>query len=238
MKARNVSLLSNIGSPVFGQVINEFIKQGVKIDSVIFDDLVTPKEYIKVWNERTAGNFPVLPMSDFEGLNIPCFFVKNHSSAKTVKLVKSGNIDLLINAGTPRILKHNILSSPNIGVLNCHPGSLTRYRGCTAVEWAIFEDEKIVNTVHLMTEEIDQGPIVLESENYFSKGDSYSDIRSAVYRDGYKVLAQAVLHMMNTDKNWCEADYPKSGRSMDVIESDKMEIVYEKIRNNNYKYQL
>ena len=77
------------------------------------------------------------------------FFNKAYSDSEGVDKFYQ-KIDLLVNAGTPRILKSNLLKAPSIGVINCHPGILPDFRGCTCVEWAIYLDQPIGNTVHLI----------------------------------------------------------------------------------------
>ena len=58
---------------------------------------------------------------------VPFFFIKNHNSLENIELINKRGIDLLINCGTPRILKATVLKAPKIGVLNCHPGILPDY---------------------------------------------------------------------------------------------------------------
>ena len=82
---------------------------------------------------------------------IKSIFVSNHNNSSLVKLVKSKKIDLLISCSSPRIIKDELLSAPKIGILNCHPGLLPYYRGCNCVEWALYNNDKVGNTCHLMT---------------------------------------------------------------------------------------
>ena len=58
------------------------------------------------------------------------------------------------------IVKESLLKIPREGTLNCHPGLLPRYRGCTCLEWALYEDEPVGATCHFVTPEIDAGDIV------------------------------------------------------------------------------
>lgn len=53
--------------------------------------------------------------------------------------------------------------------MNCHPGLLPKFRECTCVEWAVYLDEEVGNTVHFMNEKIDEGPIIVQEALHFKK---------------------------------------------------------------------
>ena len=91
---------------------------------------------------------------------IPFYFVGNHNDDKTLRLINSLSVNVLLNAGTPRKLKPNIFDNVEHGCINVHPGLSPFYRGCSAVEWALFNDDKIGNTAHFMTEGYDEGNII------------------------------------------------------------------------------
>ena len=167
---------------------------------------------------------------------IPCYHFKNHSSTLTAEFVKDNEISILVNAGTPRILKPNLIKAPSIGVINCHPGILPYFRGCTSVEWAIYFDKPVGNTVHLMSEKIDEGPILSKEIINFSKSDSYSDIRVKVYRHGFDLLARSIKNFIQNP--YLNNNYKKNGDYYKVIDDDKMNKVIEKINSGRYKYQL
>jgi UDP-4-amino-4-deoxy-L-arabinose formyltransferase/UDP-glucuronic acid dehydrogenase (UDP-4-keto-hexauronic acid decarboxylating) len=49
------------------------------------------------------------------------------------------------------------------GVINAHPGDLPRYRGNACPNWAILNGEtEVVLTLHLMSDELDAGPVLLK----------------------------------------------------------------------------
>ena len=116
---------------------------------------------------------------------------------------------------------------------------LPDYRGCSAVEWAILNDDKVGNTAHFMTEEYDEGPII-ESEWYeFQKTATYQSIRIEVYRAGCTLAAKALR--LISDKNMKQSDAvkqnPSAGRFWKPIPDEKMDQVIQKVINKNYKYQ-
>ena len=162
MEKIKIALLSTQKTEILGHIINKFDDYKINIEAIIFDPKLPDKKHFQIWNERTNGEIPFISMDTFEKESIPCYFFQNHSSSITEKFVKEKNIDILVNAGTPRILKSNLINAPTIGIVNCHPGILPDFRGCTCVEWAIYLDKPVGNTVHIMTEKIDEGPIILK----------------------------------------------------------------------------
>lgn len=135
---------------------------------------------------------PAIPFATLVNQGIPFWNVNSHNSEETLNLVRKHGIDVLVNAGTPRILKKPLFDALSFGVINCHPGLLPEFRGCTCVEWAIFLDEPIGNTVHLMSEEIDTGPILFREPLKFRKTDRYTDIRTKVYLANCALVARTL----------------------------------------------
>lgn len=239
MKYRvKIGLLSTKNNPILGYTLRELINHSLKVDAIIMDSKGFSEKDETIFEERTTGRFPLIPLDNFEEQQIPVYYVKNHSSDISARLVRDLSIDILVNAGTARILKCNILNAPKIGVVNCHPGLLPKFRGCTCVEWAIYLDEQIGNTVHFMNEGIDEGPIIIQEALTFSKNDSYSDIRSKVFENSHRLLAKGIEKVIAENLNLNNLPPQSEGSYFGVIEKDKMEAVLSKIERRAYKYQL
>lgn len=146
--------------------------------------------------------------------------------------------DLILLAGSG-IVKSEALAIPAHGTLNCHPGSLPRYRGCTCVEWAIYEDEPVGATCHFVTEEIDAGDILLKKTMPVYAGDSYVDVRLRMF--GFQAdLAGTCVRQLLADFDgtlaraekfdWTKARYYKP------IPAELMKDVLEKIESRRYAF--
>jgi folate-dependent phosphoribosylglycinamide formyltransferase PurN len=85
--------------------------------------------------------------------------------------------DLVILAGAD-ILPRELLDIPRLGTLNPHYGLLPRYRGVNVAEWAIYHDDPVAVSVHLVDEGIDTGDIVLREPIFVEGGDTLRTIRS------------------------------------------------------------
>lgn len=232
-----VGLLTTVNGLMSGRIIQTLLKHEVTIDALVFDSKDVSQRDFDLHAERTGGRLPPIALHTFERHNIPCYFVEHHNSEAAVYLIKALKLDILINAGTPRILKRPILESTTIGVLNCHPGLLPNFRGCSCVEWAIFHDEQVGNSVHLMTEDVDEGDVLTTEPLSFPSQATYQDIRVAVYEAGFRLLANATHNLSSfvTDRT---AFKPQSeGRYFPPIDPDSMAEVLKKIRDGRYKYQ-
>lgn len=232
-----VGLLSALDYPMMGHIIRALLQRGVPIDAVILDAKGFGENAQKIHDERTAGRLPPVPVDDFEDERLPYYFVKTHSSVACAELVKTLDLDILVNAGTPRILTSLILTAPKIGVLSCHPGLIPQFRGCTNVEWAIFHDEPVANTVFYMGTEIDRGPIVLKEIVEIFKVDRYEDIRVRTQTAGFDVLARAIAAILRDYIRPSDLPMPDEGRYFSVIGAKEMSTVREKLIRGAYLYQ-
>lgn len=67
--------------------------------------------------------------------------------------------EIIICAGFMKLVPQNILNKKK--VINTHPSLLPRYRGIHSLAWAIINGESTLGfTVHIMNENIDDGPII------------------------------------------------------------------------------
>ena len=157
--------LSTIDQPLLPYYIFFAIKNHCEELFIICDSkLLSQKDKI-LWNKRVGNVFYSMfknkkTLFNIQKFKIPFYFVNNHNDKDCIDLINNLQIDCLFNAGTQRKLSSNILKSVKKGVINIHPGILPEYRGCTCVEWAILNDEKVGNTAHFMTEGYDEGPII------------------------------------------------------------------------------
>lgn len=201
----HISLLSTIDSPILGYIIEAFLRHGAPVHSILLDPTPYSAKNKGLFDQRTGNRMPPIPLATFEGHAIPFFFFSSHTSVACREYVTQNSIDILVNAGTPRILPAGVLESPRMGVLNCHPGLLPDYRGCSCVEWALWNNDPVGNTVHLMTAEIDRGPILRKEPITRNPHDTYQDIRIKAYLEGFDLLARTVKQLINGDMT--EADF-------------------------------
>ena len=138
--------------------------------------------------------------------------IKFLNSNETVDLIKKNKIKYLINCGAG-IFRKKIISVPNLIILNAHAGKLPYYRNMNVVEWAIFNREPVVGTIHRINSGIDTGPIWIEEELDINGSRHLKDAREKSFDLVAKMLGKAVVmnenglinqivHRPDLGKNW------------------------------------
>ena len=80
---------------------------------------------------------------------------------KTLHVLKKKNIDIICLAGFMKILSENFIKSFSKPILNIHPSLLPSFRGLNTFQRALNAGCLIHGaTVHQITKEVDQGPIL------------------------------------------------------------------------------
>jgi methionyl-tRNA formyltransferase len=93
--------------------------------------------------------------------NIPVFYCRNVNDEACRNFIAQLNPDLLISAYFSQILKKDIISLPQKGVLNIHPGWLPAYKGAMAYFWVLKNgSDRGGVTVHWIDEGIDTGKVL------------------------------------------------------------------------------
>jgi methionyl-tRNA formyltransferase len=229
-----IVVLGRHGLPMTAHVVQSLITRELQIAAVIFDAKPSTDKDKRIWNERTDGRIVHFDV-DFKRHGIETIDVESHNDAGTASLIRHLGTKLLVNGGSPRILKSAILEAPTIGALNVHPGLLPQFRGATCVEWAIYLDEPIGNTVHFMTQGIDEGPIVAQEQIPVKTGDSYIDVRVAIYLGGFDLLGRAARQVIVEDIRPEKLSRQGEGRYFRPIDQDKMADVLRKLLHGQYR---
>tara|TARA_B100000029_G_C17411483_1_gene900907 strand:- start:219 stop:947 length:729 start_codon:yes stop_codon:yes gene_type:complete len=235
--------LTTLYDPLLPLNIVNAIQFDIKQIVVICDPKHWNEKDQLIWKKRTNGiidynNGEIVKKISKKKLPIPFYFVNSHNSKQTLNLIKKLNIKCLFACGTPRRLSKKIINSTKYGIINCHPGYLPSYRGCTNVEWAIYNNDKVGNSVHFLDEGYDTGPIILKEYYYFTKKDSYQTIRVKVYRRGARLAAKAMKLIKEKKISFRNMQSQKisDGKFWVPISDYKYKQVLKKIKLNKYKY--
>ena len=93
-------------------------------------------------------------------LGVPYRVVTDLNSSEYVEHVKENNIQLMISYSAPQVIKEELLSVPEYGIINVHGALLPEYRGLLPSFWYLYKNEKLGGaTVHYMSAHIDDGDI-------------------------------------------------------------------------------
>ena len=236
--------LSTIDAPLLPFYLAAALANGCSDLVVICDSKnFSPKDR-GLWQERTNGAFDtgflgVTSIYDLSYATIPFHFVVSHNDEQTLALIKRLRIDCLINAGTPRKLNSHLISSVPRGVVNVHPGLLPEYRGCSCVEWAILQNDKVGNTAHFIDEGYDTGPIICSESYEFPRLADYATIRTRVYQSGCELLGRVLARIQAKGLSAanCPAQPVDQGKYWNPISPGEMEQVLHMIQQGRYRYQ-
>ena len=82
----------------------------------------------------------------------------------TVARVRDLGLDFALSVHFPELVRSDALAAPARGWLNLHPAYLPFNRGWHTPTWALLDGTPIGATIHVMTEQVDAGPIVARVE--------------------------------------------------------------------------
>jgi methionyl-tRNA formyltransferase len=95
--------------------------------------------------------------------DVKCYHGVKVYSLEGIRLLHELSPDLIIMATFKQILKKNVIQLPPLGVINFHPSLLPQFRGPCPTTAALLNGEKITGvTVHYVTEDLDEGNILLQ----------------------------------------------------------------------------
>ncbi len=236
-----IGILSTISHPLIKYYLIKLSEKKIKNFVIFFDKKKTSLKDQKIFNERSKNYFYINQdiFKIIKKKRIKYFLVENHNGKKCINYIKKEKINILANCGTPRKIEKEIINSVKHGVLNVHPGILPKYKGRTCVEWSIFNGDKVGNTLHLMNENYDSGPIIKKVSYLFSKYDDYHSVRKKVYIEGVELLLNYLkkLQVFKIKKIISHKQNKYSNNFYDVIDEKKMKFVTKLLNEGKYKYQ-
>ena len=108
--------------------------------------------------------------------------------------LKGGAVELVVNAGYDRILSSGFVEAFGGRVLNVHPSLLPAFGGgMDAVDRALAHGVKITGcTVHLVTDEVDGGPILVQAAVPVLEGDSHNTLLVRIQAEEHRILPEAI----------------------------------------------
>lgn len=154
----------------------------------VFISFLFPKFMLHFGNKKSFTN---------EVINIDIPITKKVAalnSEETAQFIKDKNIKYLINCGAG-IFRKEITNIKELYIFNAHAGKLPDYRNMNVVEWAIFNNDKVFGTIHLIDSGIDTGQIVLEKELDINFQSDYIAARESAFDQVIRLAGSAVLNL-------------------------------------------
>ena len=108
-------------------------------------------------------------------------------------------VDLVVNAGYDRILTAGFIAAFENRMINIHPSLLPAFAGgMDSVAQALARGVKLTGcTVHLVTEEVDAGPILLQAAVPVLPGDTVESLHARIQVEEHRILPEAIEMLKN-----------------------------------------
>ncbi len=140
------------------------------------------------------------------GLPAVCLSPKDHPSreaydAALAALLREHDVDLVCLAGFMRLVGAPLLEAFPNRILNIHPSLLPAFPGLEAQHQALDYGVKVSGaTVHLVTSELDGGPIVVQAAVPVLPGDTPETLSARILVEEHRIYPEAIGIML--DSGW------------------------------------
>ncbi|MBV8808574.1 MAG: phosphoribosylglycinamide formyltransferase [Acidobacteriaceae bacterium] len=132
-------------------------------------------------------------------LGLPCGSIDSAGQdraafdAQVADLLQQNRVDLICLAGYMRLLSGEFISKFSGRILNIHPSLLPAFPGLDAQHQALVHGVKITGcTVHFVDENLDSGPIVLQSSVPVLDTDTVGSLSARILREEHQIYSEAI----------------------------------------------
>ena len=110
-----------------------------------------------------------------------------------VAALNEAKVDLVCLAGYMRLLSPYFVSAFPQGILNIHPSLLPSFPGLEAQKQALDYGVKFAGcTVHFVDENLDAGPIILQSVVPVEDSDTEEALSARILKEEHRIYSEAV----------------------------------------------
>ena len=218
-----------IGQAAFGKdALGALLKQGEEIVGV----LTIP--------DKAGQTNPVKALAEESGL--PVLQPARLKTTEAINWVKALQADLLVLAFVTDFVPNEMIEAVTHGGINYHPSLLPKYRGGSAINWAIINGEKKTGvTIHFIDNGIDTGPILLQKEVSIEPDDTLKSVYfKKLYPLGIEMIPEAVRLIREGKAKPFPQDNTKASFQPVIKEADAVidwkhptEKIYNLIRGSN-----
>ena len=168
------------------EAIAEAIKMGklnAKIQVVIYNN---PGAKVIARAEKFGVNAILLNHRDYKNQ-------REAFDSEIVKTLRNYDVEWVVMAGWMRVCTKVLISAFPNRIINIHPSLLPSFRGIRAVEQALAAGVKITGcTVHLVSEEVDSGPILMQAAVPVLANDTPETLHARIQIQEHKIMVGAI----------------------------------------------
>lgn len=162
-----------------------------------------PAEIVSVFSDKSdAGG---LAKAQAAGIATQVFTRKDYASKEAhedaiLEALAALNPDIICLAGYMRLLTARFIAPYEGRILNIHPSLLPLFAGLHTHQRALDAGMKLAGcTVHLVTEGMDEGPILAQAAVPIVEGDTESSLAARVLKAEHKIYALALSKFASGD---------------------------------------
>jgi phosphoribosylglycinamide formyltransferase 1 len=116
---------------------------------------------------------------------------------QVIELLNQHRVDLVCLAGYMRLLSGAFVRAFPQRILNIHPSLLPAFPGLDAQYQALMHGVKVTGcTVHLVDENLDSGPILLQAAVPVSDDDTVETLSARILREEHRIYSEAIAWVL------------------------------------------
>lgn len=172
---------------------------GTNLQALLQDPVVAPRIVVVLSDRPSVGALDKAAAAGVESVVLrPADFPDRDSYTDVVRdALLERSVDVAVSAGYMRILGPAFAKAYEGRWLNVHPALLPAFPGAHGVRDALDWGVKVTGvTVHLVDEQVDHGPIVLQEAVQVGPGDDWDSLEVRIHEVEHRLLPRAVRAMI------------------------------------------
>ena len=146
---------------------------------------------LMVYNRKDCG-----AVRRANSLGIPSCYIKSKDEDLIIRYFKGLDVDYIVLAGWMRILSSKFIRAFSDKIINIHPSLLPKYKGLDVIRRAMDNGDKVTGcTVHMVTEELDSGKILMQEEIGIHPHDNIDSVTRAVHQAEHRILSETLRNL-------------------------------------------
>ena len=146
---------------------------------------------LMVYNKKDCG-----AVKRANSLGVPSCYIKSKDEDLIIRYFKSFDVDYVILAGWMRILSSKFIQAFPNKIINIHPSLLPKYKGLNPIQRALDNGDDVTGcTVHMVTEELDSGRILMQEEVDILPHDTIESVTRAVHQAEHRIFPKVLRNL-------------------------------------------
>ena len=146
---------------------------------------------LMVYNKKDCG-----AVRRANSLGIPSCYIKSKDEDLIIRYFKGLDVDYIVLAGWMRILSSKFIQAFPDRIINIHPSLLPKYKGLDPIQRSLDNGDEVTGcTVHMVTEELDSGKILMQEEVEIFPYDTIESVTRAVHQAEHKIFPKVLRNL-------------------------------------------